>query len=172
MRYKNLFLIGPSGAGKTTLAPVVARALGISVCDTDAEFEIFFGITGGGVIEKKGIGEFRNMEKVLLQHILSSQNEPLVFATGAGAWTIDAFREQAKQSGIVVCLHANPKILAERIKNSDRIITKLSEPDAVILQQINDRMALYASADYIFDSRCFSPEQLSKMISQIYTDRI
>lgn len=75
-----IVLVGPMGAGKTTLGKKLAKKLGVSFADTDR----LIGARHGSIsriFEKHGEEHFRNLETKALERAL---NEFDVVATGGG----------------------------------------------------------------------------------------
>ena len=68
---KNIVLTGAMGAGKTTLAPHLAKLLGFQWCDTDAMIEEEAKVPGGEIIRLHGLLAFRDLERVVVLRALS-----------------------------------------------------------------------------------------------------
>jgi shikimate kinase len=159
-----------SGAGKTSVGPVVAEKLGLDICDTDEGFEEFFGVNGGEIISSDGIAKYRAMESEFLESISTQSN--LVISTGAGAWTIDKFREVCLEKDLVFWLHATPRVLIKRIFESDRVISKIDPPNHVILSQISERAELYALAHYVIDTNMFDLDEVGDLICKLVKETV
>ena len=56
-------LVGPPGAGKTTIAALVAERLGVDVRDTDTDVETATGMTVADIFVEKGERVFRDLEE-------------------------------------------------------------------------------------------------------------
>ena len=61
---KNIFLVGPMGAGKSAVGRYVARALHMSFVDSDDEIESRTGVDISFIFEKEGEAGFRKREAV------------------------------------------------------------------------------------------------------------
>lgn len=79
--HKSIVLIGPMGAGKTTLGKRLAIELGISFVDTDKTVARHHGAITR-IFELKGEQHFRELETKALEKALASNS---VVATGGGA---------------------------------------------------------------------------------------
>ena len=80
---RNLFLIGPTGAGKTSIGRRLAQHYGLPFADLDQEIEKHCGVDVATVFEIEGEAGFRQRESALLDEC--SERQGLVLATGAGA---------------------------------------------------------------------------------------
>ena len=77
-----LFLIGYRGAGKTTVARLVADELGWAWCDADQVLESRFDKTIRQIFADEGEGGFRDKESLVLEELCG--RDQLVIATGGG----------------------------------------------------------------------------------------
>jgi shikimate kinase len=112
----NLFLVGLPGAGKSTLGRQLARRLGKTFIDADAELERKLGVTIATIFEIEGEASFRDREEAALVELAAMTN--IVLATGGGVIMRPANRERLKANGMVVYLHAPPTTLYERTRRS------------------------------------------------------
>jgi 3-dehydroquinate synthase len=113
---KHIFLIGPSGVGKTTVGELVARKLGFKFLDLDAEISSRISMSISDFFSDKGEAAFRVIEKEVLEDISKSE-EPTVIATGAGS-VLDALNiATMKSKGTVILLNAQVKDILSRIEN-------------------------------------------------------
>ncbi len=62
----HLFVVGPPGIGKTSVAPALARHFGASVVELDREIERRAGKSCKDVIEQDGMERFREIESSVL----------------------------------------------------------------------------------------------------------
>jgi shikimate kinase len=79
----NLFLIGPMGAGKTTVGRQLAELFRMPFLDLDQEIEARTGAPVGLIFEVEGEEGFRRREAALLAELAARNG--LVLATGGGA---------------------------------------------------------------------------------------
>jgi shikimate kinase len=137
----NLFLVGLMGAGKSTLGRQIARRLGLAFVDADVELERRLGVSIPTIFEIEGENAFRDREQSVL-------------ATGGGAVVREASRENLRERGTVVYLHATPAMLWERIKHSrHRPMLKVADPRGRLDALYAERDALYRSiADHVVES--------------------
>lgn len=106
-------LIGYRGAGKSTLAPRIASALGWAWLDADVELERRAGRTIKEIFAAEGEAGFRARERELMHELLMSDR--LVLAAGGGCILNEATRRELMEAGPVVWLTAPAEVLAARI---------------------------------------------------------
>ncbi|MDW2980519.1 MAG: shikimate kinase [Rhodanobacter sp.] len=114
----NLFLIGPTGAGKTSIGRRLAAHYGLSFVDLDQEIEQHCGVDVNTVFEIEGEAGFRQRESALLDEC--SRRSDVLLATGAGAVLAEANRRQLGERGYVVWLQATIEQQLERLERDQR----------------------------------------------------
>jgi shikimate kinase len=101
----NLVLVGPMGAGKTSLGRQLARRLGLAFVDADAQLEEQAGVSVSTLFELEGEAGFRAREQALLLDLLQGQGRLL--ATGGGAVLSEATRQAMRERAFVVWLQVD-----------------------------------------------------------------
>lgn len=81
-RQLNLFLIGPMGAGKSTIGKQLARDLKLEFLDVDQEIEAKAGADINWIFDVEGEAGFRRREVAVIDEL--SQMQGIVLATGGG----------------------------------------------------------------------------------------
>lgn len=76
-------LIGPPGAGKTSVARALGALTGLPVRDTDADVESESGRTIGDIFTQSGEAEFRSLEHVAVARALAEHDGILSLGGGA-----------------------------------------------------------------------------------------
>lgn len=102
---RNLFLIGPTGAGKTSLGRRLAAHYGLAFVDLDREIEQRTGTDVATIFEIEGEAGFRRREGALLEEF--SAGDGVLLATGAGAVLDPANRSRLATRGYVLWLQAD-----------------------------------------------------------------
>lgn len=140
-------VIGPMGAGKSSVGKRVAKALGVPFTDTDRVIVREHGPIPG-IFADRGEPAFRELEAAAVRDALATGG---VIAVGGGAVTHAATRE-AMAGARVVLLTVSPEAVADRIAGSDRPLLANGGIDA--WQTILDaRAATYAElAHAVFDT--------------------
>ncbi|MDR3417672.1 MAG: shikimate kinase AroK [Nevskia sp.] len=113
----NIFLVGPMGAGKTTVGRRLAEARGMSFVDSDQEVEARTGVNIAYIFEKEGEAGFRKRERQAICELTQRHN--LVLATGGGAVLDPDNRHWLAARGFVVYLHASVDQQLARTERSD-----------------------------------------------------
>lgn len=148
----NLFLIGPMGAGKSTVGRHLAELLRMPFFDLDHEIEVRTGAAIGLIFELEQETGFRRRESALLDEF--SARNGIVLATGGGAVLDAGNRRLLRERGYVIWLDADVDAQLARLAR-DRQRPLLQAPDRrERLEQLAvQRNALYAeTADLHLDS--------------------
>lgn len=122
----NLFLIGPMGAGKSTLGRRLAARFALPCVDLDAEIEARTGASVATIFEIEGEAGFRRRESELLAECV--RRDGIVLATGGGAVLAPANRALLRARGFVVWLQATVQQQLKRLAR-DRQRPLLDAPD-------------------------------------------
>jgi shikimate kinase len=166
-----LFLVGPRGSGKTTVARLVAARLGWSHVDADTELERRLGRTIRSIFAAEGDGAFREQEAAILAELCQLENH--VVATGGGVVLRPENRLRMQSSGHIVWLTASPETLAARMSRdattTDRRPSLTGGAGAMSLEEIvavmTAREPLYhAVADVIVSTEGQTPEQVADAV--------
>jgi shikimate kinase len=133
-------LIGPPGAGKTTVAAAVARELGVPALDTDAEIERTAGRSVSDIFVEDGEAGFRELEHVAVLRALAEHDG--VLSVGGGA-VLDPRTQEAMRGHTVVFLDVRITDAARRIGlNRDRPLL-LGNPRAQWTMMMETRRPIY-----------------------------
>lgn len=111
-----LVLIGLPGAGKSTLAALVAVQLGCDVIDTDDEIEKSVGCPANEYLRREGEPAFRRAE---LRALGGALDHDVVVSTGGGVVTLSEARELLR-SQVTVWLDSDDAVLTSRLEGGDR----------------------------------------------------
>jgi len=110
----NLFIIGPTGAGKTSIGRRLAVHYGLPFVDIDHEIERQCGVDVSTVFEIEGEAGFRQRESAAID--ACSQRHGVLMATGAGAVLAPSNRQHLLERGFVVWLQAEIEHQLERLE--------------------------------------------------------
>jgi shikimate kinase len=109
---EHVVVVGPMGAGKTTLARGLAQALGREVFDSDRSIAERTGRIGREIAETDGVEVLHRLEADVLLDALSSP-DPAVVAAAASVIEQPEVREALRDT-FCVWVTADPDILDER----------------------------------------------------------
>ena len=104
---RSVFLVGPMGAGKTTIGRQLAAALGYEFEDSDHEIQRRTGVDIPTIFEFEGEHGFRQREAQVIDELTQYHN--LVLATGGGAVLNPENRKHLASRGRVIYLYCSPE---------------------------------------------------------------
>jgi len=110
-------LVGLSGTGKSTVAPLLAARRGLACVDLDAVVVAQAGRSVAEIFAVDGEATFRSLESDALARAL--EGPPAVLATGGGVVLDDANRGALSERATVVWLQSRPSTLAARLSVTD-----------------------------------------------------
>ncbi len=164
-RQERIFLIGPMGAGKTSVGKRLARKLSWDFIDTDAEIEKLTGVDIAFIFEKEGEEGFRLREKKLLDDL--TQKSRIILATGGGAIILPDNRKHLGTRGMVIYLQTSVEQQLMRTNRSNhRPLLDTNDKQARLEQMATIRNPLYESiADIIIIT---NGRQSSEVAQELY----
>lgn len=144
-----IFLIGPMGAGKTTIGKQLAQSLGMEFRDSDLEIQRRTGVDIPTIFEYEGEAGFRVRESQVIDELTQLDNE--VLATGGGAVLVPENRQHLSARGIVFFLACSPEQQFERThRDRNRPLLQTENPLERLRSLMDEREPLYRStADYV-----------------------
>lgn len=159
----SIFLVGPMGAGKTTIGKLIAKHLGRSFFDCDWLIAEQTGADIAWIFEKEGEAGFRERETRALSELVAMPK--IVMATGGGAVETPANRELLK-NGIVIYLNASVDVqLIRTKKDKNRPLLQNDNPRAVLETLYARRSPLYQEvADLVVPTGRAYPKQMANDI--------
>jgi shikimate kinase len=158
-----LFLIGPRGSGKSTVAQLLARELGWNWLDADEELERRFGRSIRTIFETEGETGFRDKEAAVLADLCRLPRH--IIATGGGIVLREGNRALLRSSGRVVWLTADVETLWQRVQ-ADSATTERRPPLTVggraeMEEILQIREPLYRQcADFTVDTAGHTPAEI------------
>jgi len=140
---RNVFLIGPMGAGKTTIGKQLAQLLHLEFVDTDHEIEARTGAPIDWIFDIEGEDGFRVREKEIIAEL--SQRQGIVLATGGGAVVEAENRTFLAGRGIVVYLETSIEQQLERTRKDKRrpLLQNNDDPEATLVGLHKERSEQY-----------------------------
>lgn len=102
---RRIFLVGPMGAGKTTIGRQLARALDLTFVDSDREIEQRSGVDIPTIFDFEGEAGFRRRERVMIDAL--TQRDGVVLATGGGVVLDPDNRRDLSSRGTVIYLETS-----------------------------------------------------------------
>ena len=161
---QSIFLVGPMGAGKSTIGRQLAGALHLDFKDCDHELVRQTGASIPLIFEIEGEAGFRKRESAMLDQLTSEKE--LVMATGGGAVLDEENRKHLMSRGIVIYLYASIEQLFQRTsKDKNRPLLQTEDPKAKLQELMAVRDPLYREvADLIIHTEDRSVRSVVKEI--------
>jgi len=131
---RNIFLVGPMGAGKSTIGRHLAQQLHMEFVDSDTVIEERTGADISWVFDVEGEEGFRKREEAVLEDL--TQEQGIVLATEN--------RNRLSARGVVVYLETTiEKQLARTNRDKKRPLLQTDNPREVLEQLAEERNPLY-----------------------------
>jgi shikimate kinase len=166
---RNIFLIGPMGAGKSTIGREIADRLYLEFFDSDQEIERRTGADIAWVFDLEGEEGFRKREETVIEDL--SEKQGIVLATGGGSVISTNVRNRLSARGIVVYLETTiDKQVARTQRDRRRPLLQTAEKPRTVLENLAvERNPLYEDiADIIVQT----DDQSAKVVAHKIIERL
>ena len=163
-------LIGPPGAGKSTVGPLLAALLGAEFAETDAMIEDMAGKPVSDIFISDGEPAFRAMERTVVAQALASHRG--IVALGGGA-VLDPGTQQLLAQQRVVYLQTGFAAAAQRVGMDTPRPLLLRNPRSRLRELLDERLPIYealARITVVTDDR--DPQEIADEIAATVTARI
>jgi len=149
---KNIFLVGPMGAGKSAVGRHLARTLHLNFVDSDDEVESRTGVDIAFIFEKEGEPGFRKRESAAVDDLTKMPG--IVLATGGGAVIDPDNRSHLGGRGFVVYLYTTvDQQVARTQKGRERPLLETDDPRGTLEALLQERDPLYREiADLVVET--------------------
>ena len=166
---RNIFLIGPMGAGKSTIGRELADRLHLEFFDSDQEIERRTGADIAWVFDLEGEEGFRKREEGVIEDL--SEKQGIVLATGGGSVISMQVRNRLSARGVVVYLETTiDKQVARTQKDRRRPLLQTSEEPRTVLENLAvERNPLY---EEIADVVIKTDDQSAKVVAHKIIERL
>lgn len=162
---ERVILIGLSGTGKSSLAPLVAREVGFEWIDTDQEITERFGMSIPDVFRDFGEATFRSVEREIIRS--ACVRDQVVIATGGGAVIDEANWAQMRPGAVIIHLRASTEEIVNRLSGAQqkdpedtRPLLAGEDPEQRVIDLWNRRKPLYDRADIEIETDGKSPDAI------------
>lgn len=151
VQYQNIFLIGPMGAGKSSVGKYLASQLEMDFYDSDEELEKRTGVDIGWIFDIEGEEGFRKREVEIITDLANLNN--IVLATGGGSVISPEVQALLRKNGVIIYLvvsleYQNTRTVNEsrrpllRVQNRKEVIERLHEERVPIYERLADYKVL------------------------------
>jgi shikimate kinase len=138
----NIFLVGPMGAGKTSVGRFLAKQLGKEFYDSDEEMEKRMGVNLTWIYDLEGMEGFRQREMRLIDDLSKLSN--IVLSTGGGCVETPEVREYLRQRGTVIYMEVSLDTQLARLKrDKKRPLLQGDNPQEVLIKLWEEREPIY-----------------------------
>jgi shikimate kinase len=167
----NLVLVGPMGAGKTSIGRRLADRLGLEFVDVDRSIEDRTGARIATIFDCEGEDGFRARERTTLAALLAGTG--MLAATSGGAVLDPGSRALIRMRGYAVWLQVAPDEQLRRLaKDRTRPLIASGDRAQVLRRLALQRDPLYAEvADLPFDTTGLSPANAARELADLLQAR-
>ncbi|MEO4048514.1 shikimate kinase AroK [Pseudomonas sp. CAU 1711] len=164
----NVVLVGPMGAGKSTIGRLLAKELKLPFKDSDKEIEQRTGADIPWIFDVEGEQGFREREQAMIAELCLQDG--VVIATGGGVVLRPENRQALRAGGRVVYLHASVEQQLERTsRDRNRPLLRNAEPGKVLCNLMEIRDPLYREiADIVIET----DERPPRLVVQEIVERL
>jgi shikimate kinase len=161
-------LVGPMGAGKSTVAGLLADVYGVAARDTDTDVEATAGRSISDIFVDSGEAHFRELERAAVADALATH--PGVLALGGGA-VLDPSTRELLAGHRVVFLQVGLSEAVKRVGLGSSRPLLLGNVRSRIKALLDERTPIYESvADIVVDTDQRSPHEVADEIRKVLDD--
>ncbi|MDU8925544.1 shikimate kinase AroK [Pasteurellaceae bacterium LIM206] len=166
---RNIFLVGPMGAGKSTIGRQLAQQLNMEFIDSDTEIEQRAGADISWIFDLEGEAGFRKREERIIDEL--TQKQGVVLSTGGGAVLSKDTRNHLSARGIVVYLQTTVDKQFERTQRDKKrpLLQGVEDTRQVLKELAEVRNPLY---EEVADITLPTDEQSAKLMVNHLIDLI
>ena len=148
----SFFLVGPMGAGKSTIGRQLARCLKLKFIDSDREIETRTGVDIPLIFELEGESGFRKRERKVIDELTARPGT--ILATGGGAVMDKLNRQRLASRGHVIYLHTSiEQQLRRTAHDRNRPLLQTANPKRKLQELMELRDPLYREiADWVIET--------------------
>ena len=158
---RNIFLIGPMGAGKSTIGRQLAQMLGMEFMDSDSVIEERAGADIDWIFDVEGEAGFRKREERIINEL--TQGQGVVLSTGGGSILSKDNRNVLSARGIVIYLETTIDKQFERTqRDKKRPLLQNDDPRKTLDELAKIRNPLY---EEIADITLQTDDQAAKLVA-------
>ncbi len=160
----NVVLIGMPASGKTTVAEILGKELGMCVLDTDALIVEKHGEING-IFERHGEEYFRDLESEAVKEVAKAAN--VVISTGGGCPLRKENVQVLKENGKLIFLRASVDELIRRTAGDGTRPLLKGEREKRLKSLLAVRTPIYEkAADFTVDTDGLAPEEIANEITE------
>jgi shikimate kinase len=167
----NLVLVGPMGAGKTSIGRRLAEIFQLRFVDADRDIELRTGAAVGTIFACEGEDGFRARERSALAGLLANDHQ--LVSTGGGVVLDAGNRERMRARGFVVYLQVSVAGQLQRLaRDRTRPLLQREDREQVLCALAALRAPLYAEvADVCFDTEGMNSAEAATALAALLERR-
>jgi len=161
----NIFLIGPMGAGKTSIGKQLSKFTGREFYDSDHELQKRTGTNLAWIYELEKEEGLRKRENEVLKELVKKNN--IILSTGGGIVVLEENRNLLKEHGLIIYLQASIEKQKRRTRyyKDNRPLLDAKNPEKRILELHRVRTPLYETlAEITYETDDYAPKHLARRI--------
>lgn len=167
---KNIYLVGFMATGKSSVGRELADRRNLRFVDLDKIIESKEKKPIPDIFAQQGEVYFRKIETEALVEI--SQKDGLVVSCGGGIVINRDNIRVMKETGVVVCLTAEPGVILKRSSSANnRPLLNVADPRKQIELLLEKRASCYALADKTIDTSKLSIKQVAEEVLKLVFPR-
>ena len=151
--FRNIVLIGPMGAGKTSIGQALARELGWEFYDSDQVIEAHAGVDLLWIYDLEGESGFHRWEQKVIVDLMQKRN--IVLATGGSTVVVPKNRETILAGGLVIYLSTslNDQLIRTGYGKKRPLSPDLEERRRILKRLRKEYVPLYEElADIVYNT--------------------
>ena len=161
----NLVLIGYRGTGKSAVAEILRRKLGMPAVSLDEEIVREAGMSIPEIVEQQGWPHFRDLESAIVERF--AKRDGAILDTGGGVILRPENTENLRRGGVLFWLKASAPVIVDRIQQSTErpALTEGRSFLTEVAEVLSERLPLYrAAADREIDTDALTPNAVADHI--------
>lgn len=164
--HSSVFLVGPMGAGKTTIGRLLAELMQKRFIDTDQVIVERAGADIPWIFDLEGEAGFRQRESQVIAELTQEPN--IILATGGGAVLWSENRAALRTGGQVVYLRTQVSTQVRRTqRDRNRPLLQTGQPAATMKRLMIEREPFYLEvADVVVDTDQMNPKLLARELAE------
>lgn len=151
--FSNIVLIGPMGAGKTSIGKALAREIGWDFYDSDQVIEEYAGVEILWIYDLEGEAGFRKREKKVVFELM--QKRHIVLATGGSTVAVEENRKAIKNGGLIIylCTSLADQLIRTGYSKKRPLSPEVEERRSILKKLHDDYVPLYEQlADIVYNT--------------------
>lgn len=163
---RHIILVGLPGSGKSTVGPLVAKALGAPFADLDSAIAARTGKAIAEIFAQSGEAHFRRLEREEMERALAGP--PAVIAPGGGWAAQPGNLDAASAKALTIYLRIDPAQAALRASApamaDARPLLQGRDPHHAMEDLLQAREASYARCDVTVDAGTSTPQEVAQKV--------